>query len=163
METMHVNEHTTVRMAKDWLRARLRGGKAQCPTCEQLAKVYRRPLTGGMAAFLILAQRESLGEWFHVQALFKRSAQVRATNAAGDFAKLRFWGFIEEEQILRADGGRAGWWRVTTAGAEFAAGRTTVPKYSLIYDNRFLAHEGDDIRIWDALGTKFDYRELMDS
>ena len=75
--------------------------------------------------------------------------------------KLRYWGLLEEELELRPDGGRAGWWRVTELGEWFVLKEATVPRYARIYDNRCLSLVGDQVSITDALGTKFNYDDLM--
>ena len=79
-----------------------------------------------------------------------------------DEAKLRYWGLIEEELKLREDGGRAGWWRVTDAGALWARGLSAVPRYAVIFDSKLLRLEGPPLTIVEALGNRFNYRDLMD-
>ncbi len=83
--------------------------------------------------------------------------------AARDESLLRYWGLTEEERGLRRDdGGRAGFWRVTSLGSEFARGLTRVPKYALVYDSRCLGLDGAEfVDIREALGDRFDYDELM--
>lgn len=71
------------------------------------------------------------------------------------------WGLIEEEPIVRPDGGRAGWWRITPFGQQFVLGNSTVPKYARLYDGRCLGLEGVPVTIRDCLGTKFNYADLM--
>jgi hypothetical protein len=82
---------------------------------------------------------------------------------AGDHAKLRYWGLIEEEPVRRDDGGRAGWWQITDRGEQFVRGTLKVPKYALIFDGRLLRLDetGGYVTITDALGKKFDWTELM--
>lgn len=106
-----------------------------------------------MARSLILMHQRGGSDWLHIPtALPARSREE---------GKLRYWGLIEESPIEREDGGRAGWWRVTAAGTDFVLGRSTVQKYARIYDDRLLGLVGDWINIYDALGDKFNYDELM--
>ena len=37
-----------------------------CPCCDQLAKVYRRPINSGMAVSLITMYRTARQEWQHI-------------------------------------------------------------------------------------------------
>lgn len=142
--------------AREWLRQRVDNG-VHCPCCTQFAKVYRRKVTSWMARSLIGVYRASGQDWCHV------ATDVRwVMGQGGMWATLRFWNLIEEERALRSDGGRAGWWRVTPVGVAFLHGRITIPKYARLYDGRLLGLDGDQrISIHDALGSKFNYEELM--
>jgi hypothetical protein len=109
-----------------------------------------------MAASLIKAYRAvGVNQWFHAPTVLGRND--------GEFAKLQYWGIIEEERRLRPDGGRAGWWRITVIGSLFARNLATAPAHALIYDGRLLRHDDTNgrITIEHALGDKFSYRELM--
>ena len=79
----------------------------------------------------------------------------------GDVAKLEYWGLLEEERGVRPDGGRAGYWRVTLRGEDWLHGKVEVPKYARVYDGRMLSLTGPSWSVFEALGKKFDYRELM--
>lgn len=125
-----------------------------CPTCGQFAKIYRRALNSGMAQALIKLYRNAAGEQFvHAPSI--------VAIVGGDLAKLAHWGLLEEQLTVRPDGGRAGYWRLTPKGRLFVNNLATVPKYVRIYNAEFLGHAGPEINIIDALGHKFDYRELM--
>jgi len=146
----------TIQEARDWLETVMYDADGgECPACTQRVKVYRRSIHAAEARALILAVRAHDREWFHAPT-FADVAQC-----GGSWAMLRRWALIEEDNVPRADGGRAGHWRVTERGVQFAQRRLSVPKYALIYDNHLLGHEGDDVLITDALGDRFDYRELM--
>jgi hypothetical protein len=141
----------TLLQARNWLRRNLRDG-AKCPCCSQWAQIYRRTINSGMAHSLIVMYQESETDWCHVPTVVGGRSREEA--------KLRYWGLVEEMVEPREDGGRAGYWRVTTRGVNFIHGGH-VPKYALIFDGRCLGHEGDPITIEDALGKKFDYAALM--
>ena len=111
-----------------------------------------------MAVGLIAMYRANGLEFGYVQAVRRR----RGATDNREESKLRYWGLTEEEHTLRPDGGRAGWWRVTTKGETWVLNKALVPKYARIYDGRCLGLLGDPITIVDALGDKFNYRELMD-
>lgn len=146
-------EDVTLLAAKNWLRERVDDGE-HCPCCGQLAKVYRRQLNAAMARALIMFWRAgATTDWVHGPTLLR--------GARADEGKLRYWGLLDEQYAKRDDGGRAGWWRVTTAGARFVAGTSRVPKYALVYDGRCLGLGGEFITIHDALATRFNYDQLM--
>jgi hypothetical protein len=142
----------TLEQAKAALRKRVDDG-APCPCCSQFAKVYRRKITSPMARGLI-KQFRLVGQSFaHSASLVKSETH--------EFSQLSWWGLIEEVPEPRPDGGKAGWWRITDLGRAFVLDETTVQKYARIYDGRVLGLKGDQVSIIDALGTKFNYHELM--
>lgn len=147
--TVHLTD--TIAAGKAWLLARLDAGE-HCPLCGQMAKMYRRKINATMARTLITFYRTAGMDFFH------------APELAGDtheISQLVWWGLVEEEARARPDGGRAGWWRVTTKGRAFVLGVLNVPKYAKIYDSKVYNLEGDPITIKDALGSKFSFQELM--
>lgn len=150
--------------AKEWLRAQLREG-APCPCCTQLAKVYRRKLNAGMARVLIRMFKKAGLDWTYLPHVdLQPGERRRAVGHSGEMCMTRYWGLIEgmPDDVRREDGSsRVGWWRLTPRGADFVRGGLTVPKYALVYDGRCLGLEGDQVGIRDALGSKFNYAELM--
>lgn len=153
-DEMSYTGETTLIEAASWLAEQLKKDGATCPCCTQLAKVYRRKINSNMARTLILGYQAAGLGWFHAP-----------TTVAdrGELAKLRFWGLVEEEKALRPDGGRAGWWRVTSKGRDFILGHIELPAHVLIYNGQALRldESGGRIGIRAALGDKFSYRELM--
>lgn len=147
----------TLGEARDLLRTLVDEGHA-CPCCTQYAKVYRRKVHVSMAVGLISLFRMFGREFGDLQAARKE----RGATDNREESKLRYWGLVEEEPTLRPDGGRSGWWRVTSLGEEWVRNSAAIPKYARIYDGRCLQLLGESVWITDALGTKFDYRELME-
>lgn len=147
-----LGERSTLAEGKAWLRERLDDGAA-CPVCTQFAKVYRRKINSGMARALILLHRQG-GGFHHLSSL------ARFTHEGG---QLLWWGLIEEEPPgVRDDGGRSSWYRITARGTAFVQNRLLVAKYALIYDGRLLGmDDSEQASIVDALGTRFNYQELM--
>lgn len=148
---------TTLHESKDWLRARLTDGE-HCPCCGQMAKIYRRRIHHTIARNLIRLyqlSKDSDDGWVHVR-------RLRITGEQGELSKARHWGLVEESAQTRQDGGRSGHWRLTPEGVAFVRNRSRIKQYALIYDSRCLGHEGEWVTIKDALGKKFDYRELME-
>lgn len=94
------------------------------------------------------------GQWVHLP------TQVGARSR--EEGKLRYWGLVEEQcEVQRDDGGRAGYWRLTDAGRKWVTGQSTVPKFVAVYNNTVLRSFGDEISVTDALGSRFNYTELM--
>ncbi len=145
---------TTLAEAQELLRGQVDQG-ARCPCCTQYAKVYRRKINSGMAHALIIMFRHARRDWFKMPDISDRW-QSR------DEAILAYWGLIVESLDKRDDGGRAGWWQITDVGERFVLDQMRLPKYARIYDGRCLGLVGEPQGIRDALGTKFNYRDLMD-
>lgn len=137
----------------DWLVAHLDEG-VSCPLCEQFAKVYRRKITAPMALGLIRWRQRTGFTENHVDLV---------RNETHEFSQLAWWpGFIHEVPGRREDGGKAGRWVLGQEGHDFSLGLTKVPKYARIYDGHVLGHVDDEmVDIRDALGTKFNYDDLM--
>jgi hypothetical protein len=149
-------DEETLGEARRWLRERAMGGGANCPLCHQHAKIYHRPINAAMARMMIDAWRVAGHGEFH--------QPTQVPGPGGDYAKLRYWGLIEDVGKLRADGGKAGWWRITDLGEAWVRGLIGVPKYVYVYDNKLLRFDQDCEQNWsirDALGERFDYEELM--
>lgn len=143
----------TLAQARTWLLGRADEG-ADCPLCHQRVQVYRRKITTGMARALIDMYRAGGKGWVHMPTVL--------TGQRADEAKLAYWQLIEEEKVRRPDGGRAGYWRVTDLGELFLRGKCTLPKYARVYNGKPLSLDPtDQVTIQDALGTKFNYSELM--
>ena len=150
---MQFNPQMTIAQAKHWLRQRLDEG-ADCPVCTQRVQVYRRKVNSGMARSLIEMYRVGGLDWVHVP------TQIGARSR--EEGKLAYWGLVEEERERRPDGGRAGYWRVTPYGELFIRRGVTIPKYARIFNGKVLGLDTtEQVSIKDALGTKFDYNELM--
>jgi len=153
VETPRITD--TVERSREWL-AENRHEGVECPSCEQFVKVYRRKINSAMARTLITMYNAGGTEEF-----------VHTPSLPGDTheaSQLSWWGFIEEERILREDGGRAGHWRVTPTGEQWLLGRTQAAKYALVYNSKLLGLDDEEsVTIIDSLGTKFNYSELIAS
>lgn len=146
--------NTTLIQLKVWLRKKADDG-AICPVCEQTVKVYRRKLNAGMARSLIRMYKAGGLDYIHIP--------TTVGSRSREEGKLRYWGLVEEEQVTRPDGGRAGYWRVTPVGELFVQGQITVWSHARVYNSRCLGLVGDQISIKDALASQFDYEELMNA
>jgi len=134
--------------------SKLEDGGMDCPCCDRLGKVYRRRIHAAMSVGLIRLYRRGT-DWVKIVTI------IPEHNFQADFTKLRFWGLIEAMDGRTATENATGHWRITEKGALFAKGYLSVPAYAAIYDNRLLRLEGEPVDVREALGTKFDYAELM--
>jgi hypothetical protein len=164
------DDATTLGEVRAWLRARVLGERKPetCPACQQRVQVYSRTIHSAMARFLLALYRApselvTADRWVHAPSLGRARPAWRIAEG-GDNAKLRYWGLIECATGPRPDGSaHTGYMRITPAGQAFARDELRVPKRALLYDDKFLRWEDDTVLIGirDALGTKFDYDQLM--
>ncbi len=169
--TVPLRQEATLEEARQWLRERIRKGTV-CPCCKQKAKIYPRKITSSTAYAIILIYRyflsPSADPWLHVPS-FLNSVGLKPRVAAairGDWAKLEHWGMLEKRPGKRNDGSpRTGYHRITDVGRAFVERRLRVKKYIFFYNGMALAEQVSDelVDIDEALGNKFDYRELMQS
>ena len=159
----------TLEDAKKWLRVRF-GKGATCPCCAQYVKLYKRSFNKSSAYVLLLIacyfRGDPVEEWLHVPSYIAEMAADNPRRAAavrGDWAKLKFWGLIEEKPDTRADGSpRVGYWKLTQLGRQFVNREVKVPSHIFIYNGEALDRTVDEqITIDDALGTDFSYNEIM--
>lgn len=162
-------QNVSLEDAKKWLRARF-GKGAPCPCCNQFVKRYKRPFSKSMAYVLLLIscyfRGDAVEEWLHVPSYIAEMVADHPRRAAavrGDWAKLKFWGLLEEKPDVREDGSpRVGYWRLTRLGRQFVERQVKVPSHIFIYNGEVLRRTVEDqITIDDALGTDFSYDEIM--
>ncbi len=149
---MRFSPSATLAQMRAWVKLRAADGDV-CPVCDQHFKIYRRKINASMARSLIRMYRVGGTDYIHLP--------TTVGSRSREEGKLRYWGLVEEERVLRPDGGRAGYWRVTELGAQFVEGKVTVPQYAEIYQTECLGLTGDQVSIQDALGDPFVYSELM--
>lgn len=150
----------TLQQAKAEFFEKARDKGAVCPCCGRFGKVYKRKLHSAMIAVLVLMYRfQNLG-FTHVHTLINATTSPAVAAALrGDFAKLRYWGLIEES-TAEAENGK---WRITGKGAQFVEGAILLSKYVWVYNSQALGFTGELSSVYDALGDKFSYGELMGS
>ena len=155
--------------AKRWLRTRFTKG-ATCPCCKQFVKLYKRNFNKSMAYVLLLIECYYRGdlveEWLHVPSYIAEMVSDHPRRAAavrGDWAKMKLWGLLEEKPGKREDGSpRVGYYRMTDLGHRFARREVKVPAHVYIYNGEPLRRVvSDEITIDDALGTEFNYDQIM--
>jgi len=151
----------SLQIAKDKVQDNLAEG-SKCECCGQTAKLYRRRITGSMAVCLLAVHRKS-HDYIHVAKYLRTVPQLKnIALGGGDFAKLRFWGLIEEKPGDRDDGCKHnGFFRITDTGISFVTGQLKIQSHILVYNNVLKSFDGDLINFTEAFGNKFNYDELM--
>jgi hypothetical protein len=156
-----VTDDTSLREVREWL-MQARDDGVTCPCCTQLVKVYKRTLPSATARVMIELYRRQRGDEYVF--LPRVLDGMTGTPHQGGYGTLaHFWGLLEQQPGERADGSnRVGWWRLTEKGRRFVRGEVTVPKHAHVFNGRCLGYSGPEWSIRQALGTKFDYAELME-
>lgn len=156
---------TTLAQAQQAMLSSVKAGNpVTCPCCKQLVMLYERPITSSMAKVLILLHRhfKNHADWLHVPGYLSEMNKIGAAVRGGDWSKLRYWALIEEKPEVRGDGSkRAGFYKMTDLGHQFARGEAKVSKTAKIYNGRFLGFGDGQVSIQDCLGTEFNYDQLM--
>ena len=122
-----------------------------CRACGQLAKRYRRRLNTSMVRFLIGLVKA--GGWTHY---------LDVPHRGQDYAFLARWGLAEKRARPRGMGG-SGYWRATDRGRRFVSGRMLVPDSVWIHNDRVDGISTQLVAAQEALGRRFDLRELMEA
>ncbi len=160
-----------VSVAVKKLTERLEAGDVdQCPCCAQTVKLYQRKLGSVMAKGLILLYHRAnematpgpihITEYF--QSLGKKSGVPSSALGGGDVSKLRYWKLLRRVMGERADGSnRVGLYTMTDLGRAFVRGLSHVPSHVHLYNGIVVGWSDTTVDVHDALGKKFNYRELM--
>ena len=158
---MKTTDTTFLSEARDYVLANRDEGVI-CPCCDQNAQTYRVGMSSSMAVALItianMSELKSDGTypWIYIPNV------PECLKLAGAWAKIRYFDtLIEEAPKERPDGGHAGWWRISTEGMRFVRAGTTIPKFVFLYNGEKLGQSDERVTIKDALGKKFDLRELL--
>jgi hypothetical protein len=131
-----------------------------CSCCGGYVKIYRRSFNSNMALCLIALYRNTNGEFVKVENFLTKHGYQRC----GDFSYLRHYGFIEAQKSKREDNSpRNGFYRLTGLGRLFVEAKEKAKEKFLIQNNKLLGFEGEEINIYQALGNKFDYNQLMNN
>jgi hypothetical protein len=146
---------TTIEDAKQFLRTNWDEG-VKCPCCIQKVKRYKRKLTSGMASGLISLYKQAdhrTDRHIHISKLGHLNG--------GEFAQLNRWGLIEDLYNDSDDKRTSGKWRITDRGVSFVRGLEMVASHVYTYNGETLGFEQAKIDIHSALGSKFNYKEIM--
>lgn len=166
IQHFHGPPTTQLQEAVAWVLANLNSPGVICPCCHQVAARRYRHLHHSMAAALILLARffraNTDVRWVHAEQYFKQHPDIPSA-LRGDFPKLTHWGLL---QMRETDAGderpHSGEYRVTRDGFLFVDMRLRVHKSGWAFNKSMLIDTNSPlINIRDALGTRFNYDELM--
>lgn len=152
-ESDHFDDDTKLGDVIAWLKKQAEGDGANCPACDRHVKIYKRSINSGMARSLVVLYREAGTGWAYVPDVVGARSREEG--------KLAYWGLVEEEKTKRPDGGRAGYWKVTTKGSLFVQGKVTVPKFAYVYNGVRIRVDGPQVDIRYCIRNKFNLAQLM--
>lgn len=133
-----------------------------CPCCGGYVKTYIRKFNSNMALALGILYKwtngDNFGKFCHLENLIIESGYKRC----GDFSYLVHYAFIEKFVGKREDGSaRNGHYRITPRGMMFVEGKCTAPEKFIMDGGKFRGFDGENITFSQALGSKFNFNELM--
>lgn len=147
----------TIKQAKEYLRENFEKG-TDCPCCGQHVKLYKRKLNSGMVMALIHIYKQ--GDWINVKDYMRKNSLPNNH----DWTLLRYWGLIEESNEKVEEGKKKnGVWRITEKGVKFIEKKIKLNSHILIYNNKFTGYSDTTTDIEKALGSKFNFTELMNN
>jgi hypothetical protein len=136
------------------------GEGIHCPLCTQFCKQYERKLNIGITVFLIglyLIDPNGI-EFHHAKDVLQK---IGGFTTSRDYSILEYWNLVERGTDFRENLRTSGMWRITGRGIQFVKGRIKVQSHAVIYDATLLGYSGEMIDVYQALGNKFSYEELM--
>lgn len=145
----------TIAEAKEFMREKFTEGVI-CPCCNQFVKLYKRSLNSGMAITLyrILLAKEGFID-------VKEYLRINKYKNSHDWTLLKFWGLLipGENKVGQTNDT----WRITPEGHDFILHEKKVPKYIYMYNQKvYKVKDNNEVTTFrEALGSKFDYNELM--
>ena len=143
------------------------GVHASCKVCGQTTATYRRPLGESQAATLCAWYANWPDMNYHRLIELYRKCPKLPTIQGGDFAKLRWWGFIREHPVdkFKEDKKHSGTWKITQDGVDWVNRKIKVPPAVYTYNNHVLGDDADQskwVTVTDCIGRKFSYLALID-
>ena len=154
------NLFTSLQEATDWVNSNKRKG-CVCPCCNQIAKIYKRKLIVnyvlGLFYLYKLHKQHPQTEFFHI-------SEIKVTNNYfSAFAQLKCWELITEmdKPIDVKNKRTSGNWKLTEKGKLFVEGKIEVEQHVYMYNAEFLGYSDKKISIEEALGSRFNYTEMM--
>lgn len=133
----------------------------RCPCCGKHTKVDNRKLNSTMARSLIWLVKESGPDRKWVNWQGKAHANLRRSNQLSTLKHGPEWEMVEPRPNKDASKKNSGWWRPTNRGVDFVRREIRVRQRVHTYNDTVLNFSGPKIDIKDALGSKFNYAELM--
>ncbi len=139
-----------------------------CPACQQTMAIYPRTFDKRMARMLQLWYEKWPDlEWHALNDLAadpSLSESDKLLFRGGDFAKMRWWGLIEEQpKEGTANKKNSGIYRLTQDAIDFMSDpKVRFYKRVNLYANQFLCYKkGETTNFEEALGTPFSYQDTV--
>jgi len=118
-----------------------------CEACGQKMMVYRRSVRKNMIPGLVVLS----------DGIPRRTIELGLSpGARSDFTTLRFWGLIYRD--LKKDRYK---WMITQHGLLFLEGKSTIPKYTYIFNNQVKRYSNEVVSVKQIYPEKIDYDEIM--
>ena len=126
----------------------------KCPCCGKPVARRNRALNAGMAKFLcqLVLKFRASDKWVDVKTINVRG---------GDYAKLQYWGLIENKPNTDSAKRTSGLWKPTQKGLAFVDCKFSVPSHAIVTDGVLTGFSKSMVYIIDV--PKFNYHELMRS
>lgn len=161
-KNMAISDGTTVHEARVFCRTNMDDG-CICPCCGQNVRMYNYKFHSSLAQCLLSLVKvfETSQNWVHV-----KDIPVKGGNAAsrgGHLAKAVHWGLIEAKPNDDTKKRTSGCWQPTQKGRDFAHGLIAIPKHAHLYNNSVHGFSLETTTIKEALGSRFDYAELLNT
>ena len=120
----------TIEEAKEFLATHALDG-AVCPCCSQYFKVYKRTINKTQALALVAFYKHAKVVGFDcflhpIKDFSGSDVSFNIRSISGDWAKLRYWGLIQESES------KLGRWRLTSRGVMFVDGIIDVPRFVFV-------------------------------
>jgi len=131
-----------------------------CPCCGQYARRYKRKLYSSQARQLLRLYLLSRKHGFDLERFYHRSVIAPYANN-NDLALLRHWGLLALRRNEDVNKRASGDCRLTNHGREFVEGTVCVPAACYLYNDLVQKFTEKLVSIYDALGTRFSYEDLM--
>lgn len=125
-----------------------------CPKCGQRVRVWKKALISTAVASLCRLVAMYRGEAVHHDDF---TVLLKDRN----FSQLKLWGLVEAAENSDPAKRSSGKWHPTEKGIEFVTERRVVPKFVITMNNIVQRFEGPSVGVREALGSRFDYRELI--
>ena len=155
----------TIKEVKEFLRANYEKG-CKCPACGQTTRLYKRKLNSGMALFLIglykLTKNANNGSYTKVVFFSNKEvmSKMKINTASLDYSVLKHFDLISPRV---SQGGKkdSGHWSITWKGIDVIERDIPLSKHVFLYNNKRQGFSDEKVTIKEALGSKFDFDELM--
>lgn len=134
---------------------------ANCPVCDRYLRVYKRAFNANMAMFLKSLVINSVMEASGGGDGYIHYSKCNYTGR--DYTCLQYWGLAETMKDEEGKKKMSGYWKPTSSAFKFIKGETKVSKYVFTLNGDVLSFAEEKVSFEDALGTPFNYKDMMDS